>query len=167
MADASTANAYLRTKVLSASPAELRLLLIDGAIKFTCQGREALERKEFESAYKGFSQARAILIELITTIKPTPDPALAERVRALYTFIYSQLAEGGLSKDLGKIDKVIELLQFERETWVLLMAKVAAEQGSAAAHADAAAAMAMPGPRTSAPAAYTMPGKGRGLSLSA
>ena len=33
--------AYLKTKVLTASPAELRLMLIDGAIRFSEQARRA------------------------------------------------------------------------------------------------------------------------------
>ena len=39
-------NAYLRTKVMTASPAELRLMLLDGAIKFANQAREGLQAKD-------------------------------------------------------------------------------------------------------------------------
>ena len=52
MADASP-HAYLRTKVMTASPGELRLMLIDGAIRFSEQARTGLEANDFEAVYVG------------------------------------------------------------------------------------------------------------------
>lgn len=121
------ANAYLRTKVMSATPAELRLMLMDGAIRFAAQAKDGLEARDYERSYSGFQQARAIVLELTTSVKPTPDPTLAERVKAIYTFIYTELVEASLSKDAPRVQKVIELLEYERETWVMLMEKVEAE----------------------------------------
>lgn len=125
----SNANAYLRTRVLTASPEELRLMLLDGAIKFCRQGREALANKQWEAAHNGISQCRDIIFELLTTIRAEVDPDLAEKTKALYSFMYRTLVEGKFEKDLAKIDSVIGLLEFERETWVMLMAKLAEERG--------------------------------------
>ena len=55
--------AYLKTKVLTASPAELRLMLLDGAIRFSEQTRRGYESKDFESAFDGTTKAQAILLE--------------------------------------------------------------------------------------------------------
>ena len=68
--ETNPANAYLRTKVLTASPEELRLLLLDGAIKFARQGREGLAARNYEASFNGISQCRNIVLELLTTIKP-------------------------------------------------------------------------------------------------
>lgn len=130
---AKNANAYLRTRVLTASPEELRLMLLDGAIKFARQGQDGLSRKDFEASYNGFTQCREIIIELLTSIKSEPNPELAEQVKSLYTFMYKHLVEGVHEKDLKKIDAVIELLEYERETWVLLMAQSARERTSPSA----------------------------------
>ncbi|TVQ61117.1 MAG: flagellar export chaperone FliS [Phycisphaerales bacterium] len=116
-----SANAYLRTKVMTASPEELRLMLLDGAIKFARQGREGLEAKNFEQSFSGISQCRAIVVELMTSVRPEVDPELIERVRSLYTYLFSQLTEAGLEKSPRIMDHVIELLEYERETWVMLM----------------------------------------------
>ena len=121
---------YLRTRVLSASPEELRLLLLEGAIKYVRQGRAGLEQKNYEASYNGLSACRNIVMELITTIRPDPNPQLADSVKALYTYMYKLLVEGGHEKDLSKLDTVIGLLEYERETWVLLMQKLAAERGT-------------------------------------
>jgi flagellar protein FliS len=128
-----SANAYLRTMVMSASPQQLRLMLIDGALKFVRQGREALVVKNFEASFTGFSQGREIIIELMTSLRPDCDPLLAERVRGLYSFLYKHLVEGVHEKDFAKIDEVIRLLDYERETWMLAMEKAADEQGRAPA----------------------------------
>lgn len=131
--ETNPANAYLRTKVLTASPEELRLLLLDGAIKFARQGREGLAAKNYEASYNGISQARDIVMELLTSIRPEHDPELCERVKSVYAFMYTELVSASMEKSVTKIDAVIKLLEFERETWALLMDKLAAERGAVAA----------------------------------
>jgi len=126
------AQAYLKNRVLSASPPELRLMLLDGAIKFANQGRGGLANKDFEASFNGFSQCREIIIELMTSIRPDCDADLADRVRSLYSFMYKHLVEAVHEKNLTKVDEVLHLLAYERETWVLAMAKVNEEQGTAA-----------------------------------
>ncbi|MEI7658665.1 MAG: flagellar export chaperone FliS [Phycisphaerae bacterium] len=140
------ANAYLRTKVLSASPQELRLMLLDGAIKFGNQGREALVRKDFETSFNGFSQCREIIIELMTSIRPDCDRDLSEKVRSLYGFMYKHLVEGVHEKDFAKIDEVLRLLAYERETWVMAMEKVAADKATTAPAAGEPAGKIAPAP---------------------
>ncbi|USO00296.1 MAG: flagellar export chaperone FliS [Phycisphaeraceae bacterium] len=126
-------NAYLRTKVMTASPAELRLMLLEGAVKFANQAREGLAAKNFEQCHNSFTSCRNIILELINGIRPEHDPELAERVRSLYLFLYKELFEASFEKDISKLDKVIELLDYERETWVLLMDKLAKDEGSTSA----------------------------------
>jgi flagellar protein FliS len=124
------ANAYLRTKVLTATPEELRLMLLDGAIKFARQGRDGLTARNYEASYNGISQARNIVLELMTSIRPDPDPELASRIRAVYTFLYTELVNASMEKSIEKLDSVIKLLDYERETWVLLMQKLAEERSA-------------------------------------
>ena len=62
-------DAYLRTKVMTAKPAELRLMLIDGAIRFTEQAKRGYETKDFEAAYNGTTRAQAILLELVASLR--------------------------------------------------------------------------------------------------
>lgn len=146
---AQQANAYLRTKVMSASPEELRLMLLDGAIKFAQQGREGLLQKNYEQSFTGLSSCRDIVFELMTTIRADINPELAANIKGLYTFIYTQLIEGSHEKDVAKVDKAIELLQYERETWVLLMQRLAEERAGAIApvpaHIDGAKSISVQG----------------------
>jgi flagellar protein FliS len=122
--DQSNANAYLRTKVMTSSREELRLLLLDGALKFAHQGREGLANKNYEQSYLGLTSCRNIVLELLTTIKPEHDPELCERIKALYAFMYSHLVEASMEKSVPKVDAVIRLLSYERETWSMLMDQI-------------------------------------------
>ncbi len=131
--DTNTANAYLRTKVLTAPPEQLRLMLLDGAIRFATQGRAAMDRRDVEGIYLGVSQCRAIVFELMTTIGPDAEPELAQRVRSLYTYMYSRLLEASTERLPAKLDEVIELLNFERTTWAMFLDKLAGERAGAMA----------------------------------
>ncbi|MGD9690547.1 MAG: flagellar export chaperone FliS [Phycisphaerales bacterium] len=132
-------NPYLETKVLTASPEELRLMLLDGAIKFCRQGRDALQAKDFAGCHEGFSRCRAILVELVSSMRTEIDPGLCERLSALYLFMIGQLVESSHARDASKADRVIELLEYDRETWVMLMRKLSEEKQ---ANTDARAAVA-------------------------
>lgn len=144
MADSNTAIAYLQTRVMSASPEELRLMLIDGALKFAIQGRDGIVNGEHEQAFLGFSQCRPILLELINSIRPEHDPELAHRVRSLYTFMFAEIAQAGHGGDVERINKVISLLEYERETWVLLMEKLVSERAAGRQNQAVAANAAQP-----------------------
>ena len=132
-----TANAYLRTKVMTAPREELRLMLLDGALRFARMARDGLEQKDFEKIYEGFSNCRNIVLELGESIRPDPDPELAKNMKSVYTFIYGELVKASMNKDAEKLDKTIELLEYERETWAQFMEKLERErQAGAAAPAD-------------------------------
>jgi flagellar protein FliS len=141
-------NPYLRTRVLTASPEELRLLLLDGAIKFAMQGRDGMVSKDFEKMYLGFSQCRNIIFELMTTVREDLAPEVVGQIKSLYTFMYTHLLEASHEKSEEKVDAVIKLLEYERETWSMAMAKLASER----AGGESAAALAQPTMPLNAPA---------------
>lgn len=122
----NNAGAYLRTQVLTASPEKLRLMLLDGAVRFARQGREGLERKDYSASFDGFSKTRDILVELINSMRVEVDPDLCARVQSLYTFIYQTVVSASLEKDIAKADKAIEMLEYERDTWAMAIERLAA-----------------------------------------
>ncbi len=130
-----TAMSYLRSQVMSASPAELRLLLLDGAIRFAHQGRQGLIDKNYEQSFEGISQCRAIITELAVGVDRQVDPDLCDRVTSLFMFMFGELTQASMEKDPGRVQSVIELLEFERETWKLAIDRVkqdktASEEGA-------------------------------------
>ena len=128
MTTATEANAYLRTQVLTASPQQLRLMLLDGSIRFLQQAIDGLGNKDYEASYNGITQARAIVLELATSVSPEVDRELAERVRSVYMYLYRELIDASLNRSLPRLEKAADLLRYERETWAMLMEKVATER---------------------------------------
>lgn len=167
MSQNANVNAYLRTKVLTAPPEELRLLLLDGAIKFAAQGREGLAVKNYEMSFNGISQCRDIVVELMTTIAPSVDPELASNIRGVLSFIFTELTEASLEKNPARLDRVIEILRFERETWALAMQKLAKERATEGVVAPAAGAPAAPAGSTGASTGNASPAPRVSVSLSA
>ena len=142
----STASAYLRTRVLTASPEQLRQKLLEGAVKYLRQAREGLEAKNFEASYDGFSKCRNIVIELMNSMRHEVAPDLCAKVHGLYVFIYQIIVEAGLEKDIGKTDRAIQMLEFERETWQLAIQQLLDERlaGNGETATDEAAPVAAP-----------------------
>lgn len=100
------------------------MMLLEGAVKFAKQGREGMVAKNYEAVFNGFTRCRAILVELVSTMKPAPDAELYARLSALYLFMMSRLLESSHERSVTKADEVIKLLEYERETWSMLIEKV-------------------------------------------
>lgn len=122
----AAANPYLKTRILTASPEELRLMLYDGAIRFCRQAREAQGRGEFEAGYESLMRAQKIVLELSTSLKHDVDPDLCAKLSALYTYIYRLLVDANVHRTSDKIEEAIRLLDYERETWQMLMGQLTA-----------------------------------------
>jgi flagellar protein FliS len=124
-------NAYLKTKIMTASPAELRLMLIEGAIRFSRKALDGLLAKNYEDVYTGITRTQDILMELINALKPEHAPELCARLSSLYTYMYTQLMRASSERDADKVREVIKLLEYERETWSLAMKQLASEAEAA------------------------------------
>jgi len=136
MSSSTQRNAYLRTKVMTASPEELRLMLFDGAIRFAEMARAGLSERDYEKSYEGVTRCQAILMELINNLRPEHDAELCRNLSALYTFMYTRMIEASHQKDASIVDEVLSLLQYERETWVMLMEQLAKENASSSEVAE-------------------------------
>ena len=135
------ANPYLKTKIMTASPQELRLMLYDGAIKFCHQARKALDEQNIEASYNALMRAQKIVLELSTSLNHEADPGLCEKLSSLYTYIYRLLVDANIGRKVEPVAEALELLQYERQTWQMVIEKLAVEGAEAApANADIAGA---------------------------
>jgi flagellar secretion chaperone FliS len=123
-------DAYLTAHVMTASPARLRWLLIDGALKFARQASEGWKAGQFEPAALAIDRCRGIVTELMTTPNAELAPELARQVSGLYSFVFRTLNEASLAHDARKLADVVRLLEIERETW-----RIVSEQTTGAAPA--------------------------------
>jgi flagellar protein FliS len=109
-------NAYLESQVNSATPQKLRLMLIEGAIRFARLTVKALEEENDADCCEASSRCRSIVSELIGSIH-NPQEDLHQRIIAIYVFIFQRVTEGQLAKDVGAVNEAISVLELERQTW--------------------------------------------------
>jgi len=124
---------YLRTKVFTATPEQLQLMLYDGALRFGEQGRLALEQKNYEQSYNMISRVQKIITEMHASLKPTVAPELCQKMSALYNYIYRKLVEANLDHTIAALDEAMGILRYQRETWVMLMEQLGKTKAAAAA----------------------------------
>ncbi len=120
-------NVYFRNAVLQASPAQLQLMLYDGAIRFALKGREAIEKKDYEQVYESFSRAQRIVLEMESGLRWEVNEELCDQVGALYNFVYRKFIHASIHRDAEAVDDALKILRHQRETWVMLMDRVAKE----------------------------------------
>ena len=130
--NANSGNAYLKTKVMTASPEELQLMLYDGAIRFCEQARAAVENKEIEESYVLLIKAQKIVSELMSSMRDDLAPDTCANMRRLYAFCYDRLITANLDKNVELIDEALKVIRHIRETWVMLIEKVKSENVQAA-----------------------------------
>lgn len=124
---------YLRTRVLTATPEQLQLMLYDGAIRFADAGRTAILKKDWEGTYLNCSRAQKIMTELSSGLRREVAPEMVGNLASLYNFIFRKLVEASLHHTVESIDEAIKLLRFQRETWAMLLDKLAKEKAATAA----------------------------------
>jgi flagellar protein FliS len=129
----SQPNAYLRDAVMTASQEQLQLMLYDGAIRFATQGRAAVVARDYEQAFEKLSRAQKIVLEMERGLRPEVAPELCARMSGLYLFAYRKLVDGCVDHNPAAIDEALDILRYERETWSMLLDKIARESASAVA----------------------------------
>ena len=55
---AQQAQNYLRTRVMTATPEQLQMMLYDGAIRFAEQAKAALVAEDFEKSYQSIARVQ-------------------------------------------------------------------------------------------------------------
>jgi flagellar secretion chaperone FliS len=124
---------YLRTKVLTATPEQLQMMLYDGALRFGEQARIALVEKKYEDSYTLICKTQKILAELTGSLKHDVVPEISKKLAALYTYAYRQLVEASINHKLDALDDALKILRYQRETWALLMEQLGKQKAAAAA----------------------------------
>ena len=115
--------AYNNSKILTASPAELTLMLYDGAIKFTNIAIAAIEQKDIEKAHNNIMKTERIIIEFQSTLDHKYE--VAKDFDAVSTYLIRRLRDANLKKDPEILEEVLKHLRTMRDTWKEVMDKTA------------------------------------------
>jgi flagellar protein FliS len=108
---------YLESQVMTATPQRLRLMLIDGAIRFARQaiqfwGDDGAAPESIEAVVR----CRAVISELLSSVRED-GTELPKQVAGIYLFLFQNLTEAQLNRDVEKVEETVRVLEVERETW--------------------------------------------------
>ncbi|WP_153980135.1 flagellar export chaperone FliS [Paenibacillus xylanilyticus] len=106
---------YLKTKVETASPGDLTLLLYEELYRKLNMAKSHLEKDQDIEMFERIDGARAIMYELMGTLNF--EYAIAHELRDLYQFYVTQLNVFAIKKQPELLDAVIEFAKGFAETW--------------------------------------------------
>ena len=108
---------YQDMKVQTASPAQIMIMLYDGAIRFSLQAKKKIEERDFEGKGVFISKTQAIIDELMNSLDFTIAPDLCTNLQKLYIYINERLTHANIQLDAEAMDEVIQLLNTLRDGW--------------------------------------------------
>lgn len=114
---------YQNSKILTASPAELTLMLYDGAIKFGNIAIQAMRDEEpnVEKAHINIIKVQKIIEEFRATLNW--DYPVAQDFDNVYVYLLQRLLEANIKKDPEIMEEVVGHIRSMRETWAEVMKK--------------------------------------------
>ena len=110
---------YQRNKILTASPAELTLMLYEGAIKFCNIAIMGIEQNDMEKAHTNIMKTQRIIEEFRNTLDRKYQ--VAEEFDKIYVYVLQRLFEANIKKDKEILEEVNTHLRSLRDTWKEVM----------------------------------------------
>lgn len=110
---------YNDNKILTANPAELTLMLYEGAIKFCNRALLAIEKNDIEKANNNILKAQKIITELRATLDFSYP--VANQFEMVYDYIYRRLVESNIKKDKEILEEALGYIREMRDTWKEVM----------------------------------------------
>jgi flagellar protein FliS len=115
----NAADTYLNRAVQTATPADLTLMLYEGAIKFCNIALIALEKKDYQKVNENLKKAQNIITEFRYTLDHKYP--VWEDFDRVYDYIYRRLVEGNINKDPEIIEDALKYIREMRDTWKEVM----------------------------------------------
>ena len=119
---------YNNSKILTATPAELTLMLYEGAIKFCNIAVIAIDQKDIQKAHANIMKTQKIVEYLRQTLDMKYP--VAKDFENIYVYLESRLVQANMKKDKGILEECLEHLRSVRDTWKEVM-RINRERGNA------------------------------------
>jgi len=110
---------YNNSKVLTASPAELTLMLYEGSIKFCNVAIVAVEQRDIPKAHTNIVKVQRIIDYLRQTLDMKYP--VAQDFENIYVYLSQRLVEANLKKDKEILEEINMHLHSVRDTWKEVM----------------------------------------------
>lgn len=116
---------YERNKIMTATPAELTLMLYEGAIKFGNIAIKAIEDGDMEKAHANIVKVENIIDEFRRTLDFKYP--VAQDFENIYSYLSRRLVDANMKKDKEIMEEVVKHLRSVRDTWKEVM-RIAKQQ---------------------------------------
>lgn len=110
---------YNNSKILTASPAELTLMLYEGAIKFCNIAITAVEQQDIPKAHTNIVKTQRIIDYLRQTLDMKYP--VAQDFENIYLYLSKRLVEANYKKSKDILEEVNGHLRSVRDTWKEVM----------------------------------------------
>lgn len=118
---------YSNNRVLMASPAELTLMLYEGAIKFCNIAEMAIEQNDIQKAHTNIVKIQRVIEYLRQTLDM--NYPVAQDFENIYVYLEQRLVKANMKKDIEILKEVNEHLHSVRDTWKEVM-RINREKGT-------------------------------------
>lgn len=118
---------YQNNKIMTASPAELTLMLYEGAIKFCNIAEMAIEQNDIPKAHLNIVKVEKIIDYLRQTLDMKY--AVAQDFENIYSYLSKRLVEANIKKDKEILEEVNTHLRSVRDNWKEVM-RINREKGT-------------------------------------
>ena len=118
---------YNNSKILTASPAELTLMLYEGAIKFFNIAITAVEKKDIQKDHDNIVKTQKIIEHFRVTLDMKYP--VAQDFERVYVYLEQRLVQANMKKDPEILQEVLEHLHTMRDTWKEVM-RINREKGA-------------------------------------
>lgn len=110
---------YNDSKVLTATPAELTLMLYEGAIKFCNIAIMGIEQGDIQKAHTNIVKVQRIVDEFRATLDMKYP--VAKDFDRVYVYLQRRLIDANLTKDKEIVEEIATHLRSMRDTWKEVM----------------------------------------------
>lgn len=110
---------YKNSKIMTATPAQLTMMLYEGAIKFCNLAIKAVEDGDIQKAHINIRKTERIIEEFRSTLDFKYP--VAQDFENVYKYIYDRLVEANIRKDKDILEEVLKHLRTMRDTWEEVM----------------------------------------------
>ncbi|WP_407307300.1 flagellar export chaperone FliS [Desulfosporosinus sp. SB140] len=111
----SQMNAYKNQQIMTASPAQLTLLLYNGALRFLNESIMALEQGNIQKAHNANMRVQDIIREFVRTLDMNYE--ISKPWAQLYEYVEYCLIQGNIKKDVKQLQQAKQVLQELRDAW--------------------------------------------------
>ncbi|SHO48753.1 flagellar export chaperone FliS [Anaerocolumna xylanovorans] len=115
----NAAMTYQNNAIQTASPAELTLMLYEGAIKFANIAMMAIENGDIEKVHLNIVKTENIIMELRYTLDHKYP--VAKDFEQVYDYIYRRLVDANVKKEKEILEEALGYIREMRDTWKEVM----------------------------------------------